>query len=89
MLRVIAEALKEGIDTNSDKMTGENESIALHRVARQILDLLKQSSTMRIPAIAEKLQVSTRTVERHLNTLQQLKLLERVGSTKAGYWRVI
>ncbi|MBK5072123.1 Fic family protein [Budviciaceae bacterium CWB-B4] len=97
MLRVIAEALKEGIDSHSDKMSGEmtvemsgeNESIALHKVARQIFNVLKQNPTMTIPMVAEKLQVSTRTVERHLNTLQQLKLLERVGSTKAGYWKVV
>ncbi|SFC30624.1 Fic family protein [Pragia fontium] len=97
MLRVIAEALKEGIDSHSDKMTGEmtgevsgeNEPIALHKVARQIFDVLKQNPTMTIPMVAEKLKVSTRTVERHLNTLQQVKLLERVGSTKAGYWRVV
>ncbi|SUB81834.1 Protein involved in cell division [Pragia fontium] len=97
MLRVITEALKEGIDSHSDKMSGEmtgevsgeNEPIALHKVARQIFDVLKQNPTMTIPMVAEKLKVSTRTVERHLNTLQQVKLLERVGSTKAGYWRVV
>ncbi|MCD1125506.1 Fic family protein [Jinshanibacter sp. LJY008] len=97
MLKVMTGVLKEGIDSNSDKMSGEmtvemsgeNSPIALHKVARQIFNALKQNPTMTIPMVAEKLQVSTRTVERHLNTLQQLKLLERIGSTKAGYWRVI
>ncbi len=70
-------------------MSGKNEPIALHKVARQIFYVLKQNPTMTIPMIAEKLQVSTRTVERHIKTLQQLKLLERVGSTKVGYWKVV
>ncbi|MBK5143504.1 Fic family protein [Budviciaceae bacterium BWR-B9] len=101
MLRVMAGALKEGINSNSDKMSGEvsgevsgemsgeNEPIALHKVAGQIFYVLEQNPTMTVPMVAEKLQVSTRTVERHIKTLQQLKLLERVGSTKAGYWKVI
>lgn len=97
MLQAIVAALKEGIAYNelhhlsgemSGEMSGENRSIHISKTAQSILKLLKATPTMTMPELAKKLQVSTRTIERQVSQLQQLGLLVRVGSTKAGSWRV-
>ena len=39
--------------------------------------------------IAEKLNISQRTVQRELSILKEKKLIRRVGSDKRGYWEIV
>ncbi|MCX7092237.1 MAG: HTH domain-containing protein [Methylobacter sp.] len=39
--------------------------------------------------LATQLSLSSRTIERHLQKLQQQGVLKRIGSTKGGYWQVV
>ena len=39
--------------------------------------------------IAQELNVSPRTVEKHQAKLKDAGVIERVGSTKAGYWKIL
>jgi ATP-dependent DNA helicase RecG len=39
--------------------------------------------------IAEKLHISPRTVEKHQAKLKDAGIIERVGSTKSGYWKIL
>lgn len=38
--------------------------------------------------IAQELNISPRTVEKHQAKLKDAGLIERTGSTKAGYWKI-
>jgi len=39
--------------------------------------------------MAERLEITKRTVERTIVSLQNKGMIERVGSKKKGYWKVI
>lgn len=39
--------------------------------------------------IAQKLNISPRTVENHQAKLKDAGIIERIGSTKAGYWKIL
>ena len=39
--------------------------------------------------IAQKLNISPRTVEKHQAKLKEAGIIERVGSTKSGYWKIL
>ncbi len=53
-----------------------------------IIQALQQNPELTIPMLATHLGVSSRTIERHLQKLQQQGALKRIGSAKGGYWQV-
>jgi len=58
------------------------------KVPDAILALLRADPSLSATALAGKLGRTKRTIERHLQTLQQSGLLNRVGSDKTGHWVV-
>lgn len=96
MLHIIKSALQESIQSGAllseemaEELSEENQYRILNETARNILIVLKTNPHITIAQLAERLKVSTRTIERQLKLLQTRQLVERMGSTKAGYWRVI
>jgi ATP-dependent DNA helicase RecG len=55
----------------------------------RILVETKENRSITISQLAEKLNVSRDTILRDLKKLKKLDLIKRVGSDKAGYWKVI
>ena len=55
----------------------------------EIIKMLKDNAYMTIPELANKLQKSEATIHRHLNTLSEMGIIERIGSRKTGYWNVL
>jgi len=67
----------------------EEKVLELSPKAQAYLVWLRQHPTSTIADMAARFGVTTRTVERQLQTLQKQGRLERIGSTKSGYWRLI
>lgn len=42
-----------------------------------------------IPEISRITKISTATISRYLKQLQDKNIIERVGSNKSGYWKVL
>src|SRR5258708_4529901 len=55
---------------------------------RKILEILQETPKISITEIAEKIGISTTAVENIITKLKKRDLIERVGSPKAGYWKV-
>ncbi|MBO5819303.1 MAG: HTH domain-containing protein, partial [Bacteroidales bacterium] len=51
-----------------------------------IVGLIRSNSKITIEELAEKLDVNERTIHRDMEELKQI--VERVGPTKGGYWRI-
>ena len=56
---------------------------------KKIIKLLSTNGRATKKTIAAKLGLSVETIKREISILIQHKLIERIGSNKAGYWRVI
>ena len=54
-----------------------------------LLSLLKQSPSMTNTQLADASGKSERTISRLLAALKNRKLIQRIGSNKTGYWRVL
>ena len=39
--------------------------------------------------MASKLETTVRTIERNVNILKEKEILERVGTDKVGYWKIV
>jgi ATP-dependent DNA helicase RecG len=54
----------------------------------QILKILQSNQTMTTSELAEKFNVSRRTIARDIENLKRKHKLKRIGSDKSGYWEV-
>lgn len=55
----------------------------------KIVEAIKSNDWITIPELAEIIGVTTRSIERNIQNLQQEGKLIRVGPDKGGHWKVI
>lgn len=90
-----ASKIKKPTPTGDRKPTFKERSIAaanrldMTSTDEYILKVLETNGRVTAIRIAEVLGVSESTVRRSFRRLKDLGLIERIGSDKAGYWRVI
>ncbi len=72
------------VNTKNDPVSKKNDL-----VKRSILLHLKQNSNANYKELADKTGYSAATIKRHIQELKKLGLIERIGSDKTGYWKVI
>ena len=58
-------------------------------IKKKILLLLKQSPKLPYAELAQKMGCSTASIKRLIQELKKMGILERVGSNKTGYWKVL
>ena len=58
-------------------------------VDKQIIDILRDAPYTTIPEIAQRIGKSEATANRHLKVLIEKDIIERVGSRKNGYWKLL
>lgn len=58
------------------------------KVSGKILAAVRGNPAITIPELAGLTGVSTRTIERHLQKLQEQGRLRRIGPTKGGHWEL-
>jgi ATP-dependent DNA helicase RecG len=54
-----------------------------------VFSLIKQDKNLTTTEISEQLKVSLSTVKRKIKDLKEKGIIERIGSDKVGYWKVI
>ncbi len=54
-----------------------------------VLEIIKQNNNITIMQLAEKFNVSDKTIKRDISKLKQNNKIERKGSDKTGYWKVL
>ena len=60
----------------------------LSNISINILNLLEKNKYLKQNEIAEKLNKAPNTIYRNIKVLKGMGIIERVGSTKKGYWRI-
>jgi predicted HTH transcriptional regulator len=55
----------------------------------KILNLIKQDNSITIPKIANKLDVSSKTIKRDIQKLKNEGIIKRIGPDKGGKWSVL
>lgn len=79
---------RKGEQLQNDKMN-DKKNDKIESLDNEIVRMLRENPHMTIPLLAEKVQKSAITVHRHLDSLSDTGDIERVGSRKAGYWKVL
>lgn len=58
-------------------------------VYESVFSLIKKDKNITAAQMSENLQVSLSTVKRKIRELKIKGIIERVGSDKTGYWKVV
>jgi ATP-dependent DNA helicase RecG len=56
--------------------------------SEKILEFLKQEPNLSAKALAEKMNITSRAVEKQIALLKKTGKLRRIGPSKGGYWLV-
>ena len=75
--------------TSQNADVGINVGIKMTKTESLVLQLLVGKPDITSDEIAEQLKVTRRTVERNLESLKKKGIIERIGSKKDGYWKII
>ncbi len=86
MLEIILKTLKNIKKENVPKNVPKN--VPLKRLG-EILKLIKKDKKITLLELADKLEVSDKTIKRDIAKLKSDNKIVRVGSLKSGYWEII
>ncbi len=62
---------------------------SLENTRDKIVILLKQNPKCTIPEMMDKMGKSRDTIKKHISRLKRDNIIQRIGSTKSGYWKLI
>lgn len=82
---------KEIIDQIDNKNVGLNVglNVALNKTEKKVIELLIENPSITSVEVAEIIGVTKRTIERTFKSLQEKKMIERIGSKRDGNWIVV
>ena len=90
-LRVHFKALESALIDESKTLNRQDvgKDVGLEvGLAEKIIDLILDNSEIKMSEMAEKLAVTTRTIEREMKKLRESGRVERVGGKRYGHWEV-
>ncbi len=71
-------------EPDNDTVKSQNDT-----VNDTVFSLIKQNKNITALQISEKLKISLSTTKRKIKELKEQKIIERIGSDKTGYWKII
>lgn len=83
--KALESALIEESKTPNRQDVGKDVGLEVG-LAEKIIDLILDDSEIKMSEMAEKLAVTTRTIEREMKKLRESGRIERVGGKRYGHW---
>ena len=59
------------------------------RSREKIITLLTHDNTLSATALAQRIGISPKAVEKHIAQLKAQGILKRIGPDKGGYWQIL
>ena len=85
MLGIIYKSLEDYIK-ESQKNVPKN--VPKDRLSK-VLKLIKENNNITISELSAKLNVTDKTIKRDISKLKNEHKIQRVGSSKSGYWQIL
>lgn len=67
----------------------DNKNVGLNKTEKKVIEILIENSSLTSIELSEKIGVTKRTIERAFKSLQEKKMIERIGSKRDGNWIVV
>lgn len=65
------------------------EMSGVNSTQTKILKLIKKNKNITQKELATLLKTTIRTIERNISTLKNKELIQRIGTDKKGYWKLL
>ena len=82
------EAFLRSIEADADVTTESTSKKGLQNSSEKIIAILSEDGKLSAVALAQRIGISAKAVEKHLARLKTDGLIERVGPAKGGHWVV-
>lgn len=79
-LHIANDTVNDKIDTVNDTVNNQNDTV---------FSMIKHNNKITAIEISVKLGKSLATVKRKIKNLKERKIIERIGSDKTGYWKIL
>ncbi len=66
-----------------------NVSVNLKKIEEEIMKKIIDNPYITQQQMADKLKVNRKTIQRGLNSLKEKNIIERIGSDRKGYWKIL
>ena len=87
-VNVFIKFILETINSSLDKLI-KNSNFVISDIQNKIIELITNNSKITQNEIADITNVNVRTIKRNFKILIDNSVIERVGSDKTGYWKII
>lgn len=77
------------IENTSNKSYTENYTENINETQRKIINLIKSNPNITQKIMMEKTNLSRPAITLNLKQLKDKKIIERVGSDRKGYWKIV
>ncbi|TYR36877.1 HTH domain-containing protein [Sphingobacterium phlebotomi] len=84
----VNEGVNEGLKQNVVENVVENVVGNVVENENRILVLIRENNKYSAAQMADRLEMTSRTVQRYLKQLQEKNKIERIGPAKGGYWKI-
>ena len=64
-------------------------NVGLNKTEKKVIELLIENPSLTSIELSEKIGVTKRTIKRAFKSLQEKKMIERIGSKHYGNWIVV
>lgn len=88
MLEAILKACEDELENGTSVPINVPKNVPIKRLEK-ILSFIAKNSSITIEQLAQACEVSDKTIKRDITKLKEQRLLERQGSLKSGYWKLL
>ena len=64
-------------------------NVGLNKTKKKVIGILLENPNSTSAELSEQIEVTTRTIERAFNSLQEKNIIKRIGSKRDGYWIIV
>ena len=83
------ETAKSSLEITKSSLEITNGSGINNKSSVKILKIIEHDPFITIPKIAELMGISTRAIDKNIESLKKDGYIERIGPNKGGHWKVI
>lgn len=76
-------------DKSNNRVNDKNPESILNHTQARILAEIRNNPNITKPRLAEILKLGKTTIDKGIAVLKKYRYIERVGSNKSGYWRIL
>jgi len=74
---------------NTDKSSPNRLGDKLGETQQKIIKLMQNNPKISITALSSELGISTTAIEKHIKTLKEQNIIQRIGGAKGGHWEIL